>query len=362
LGSNRLTTDSSGEVKEKFKSLPSGQVMENGGVKYSFTGKELDKSGLYYFNARYYDSNLGRFTSVDPVEDNHAYAYVSNNPMNLVDPNGEDERTITFGMSAFTPFRVFGDVKIKGKHDILFAATSPIGINLFLRVNRHFDSGSGFYVEAGHFSSMRVPHDIRQEVRVDIDQTVSRSYGYSFGDASAHVEGGANYRGSGYPSSEGNIFRWGLTKDVDENMHLFMEGQLLQYTNRMRVPGTATIFGGASINYLGYGLSRDRSFSFDLPITVLTYNQELGMGVGFLGDLFNDHLSLGEEFVLRHRNSWAGAEIYDTEIPWGYKLPSNNVYRFNFIGVLRVGGFNLELKHDVSNGASSASLSTTFGF
>ncbi len=91
LGSNRLTTDEQGNVKEKFKSLPFGQVMENTGIKHSFTGKELDKSNLYYFNARYYDSNLGRFTSVDPVEDNHPYSYVSNNPLNLVDPDGKDE-------------------------------------------------------------------------------------------------------------------------------------------------------------------------------------------------------------------------------------------------------------------------------
>jgi len=90
LGSNRLTTDEQGNVKEKFKSLPFGQQIENTGIKHSFTGKELDKSDLYYFGARYYDSDLGRFTSVDPVEDNHPYTYVSNDPMNYVDPSGTD--------------------------------------------------------------------------------------------------------------------------------------------------------------------------------------------------------------------------------------------------------------------------------
>ena len=48
----------------------------------------MDSSGLHYFGARYYDSNLGRFFSVDPVASEPAYQYVSNNPMNFVDPSG----------------------------------------------------------------------------------------------------------------------------------------------------------------------------------------------------------------------------------------------------------------------------------
>ncbi len=74
------------------RSLPFGQAL-NVKNRFSFTGKELDKN-LYYFNARYYDSSLGKFTSVDPIENNHAYSYVANNPMNFVDPDGMDLRMI----------------------------------------------------------------------------------------------------------------------------------------------------------------------------------------------------------------------------------------------------------------------------
>ena len=94
IQSNRLVTDSSGvgAVEREFKSLPFGQEISNSGVKYAFaTGKELDESELYYFGARYYDSNLGRFTSVDPVKENEPYSYVRNNPMNMIDPSGMDE-------------------------------------------------------------------------------------------------------------------------------------------------------------------------------------------------------------------------------------------------------------------------------
>ena len=89
LGTNRVMTDSSGNQVDTFKSLPYGQVLDSSDQRFSFSGKEYDESsGLYDFGAREYDPDTGRFISVDPVEDELAYAYVRNNPMNLVDPTG----------------------------------------------------------------------------------------------------------------------------------------------------------------------------------------------------------------------------------------------------------------------------------
>jgi len=61
-----------------------------------FTSKERDnESGLDYFNARYYTSSLGRFTSTDPLSGEakqpqtwNSYTYVLNNPLKFVDPDG----------------------------------------------------------------------------------------------------------------------------------------------------------------------------------------------------------------------------------------------------------------------------------
>ncbi|MGE5527640.1 MAG: RHS repeat-associated core domain-containing protein, partial [Patescibacteria group bacterium] len=57
-----------------------------------FTGKEIDETGLGYFGARYYDSEVGRFTTVDPARDGlNWYEYCSSNPVNRNDPNGQQD-------------------------------------------------------------------------------------------------------------------------------------------------------------------------------------------------------------------------------------------------------------------------------
>jgi len=55
-----------------------------------YTGKQWDSdAGLYYFNARWYDPELGRFTTEDPIKDGgNWYAYVGNRPLVATDPSG----------------------------------------------------------------------------------------------------------------------------------------------------------------------------------------------------------------------------------------------------------------------------------
>jgi RHS repeat-associated protein len=63
-------------------------------AQYSFTGKIKDaETGYNYFGARYYDSGLSVWLSVDPMSDKYPsmspYNYCANNPIRLCDPNGK---------------------------------------------------------------------------------------------------------------------------------------------------------------------------------------------------------------------------------------------------------------------------------
>jgi RHS repeat-associated protein len=119
LGSTRLITDGSGDVKKRFDYLPFGEEIlasygsrtsamgYNTGVgtpdieRLKFTGKERDaESGLDYMEARYYGSSMGRMMSPDPVfisidrirdpQGLNLYAYARNNPLSITDPTGLD--------------------------------------------------------------------------------------------------------------------------------------------------------------------------------------------------------------------------------------------------------------------------------
>ena len=115
LGSPRIITDEAGtvvsrhdymafgdEVTQKLGNIggrTSGQGYgEDDDVRKQYTGYERDKeSGLDYAQARYYNSNHGRFTSVDPLTASasirnpqtfNRYTYVLNSPYKFTDPLG----------------------------------------------------------------------------------------------------------------------------------------------------------------------------------------------------------------------------------------------------------------------------------
>ena len=89
-------SDSSGGTANSYQYDSYGRVLsvaETVSQPYAYTARELDgESGLYYYRARYYDPQSGRFLSEDPIGfeagDQNLYRYVFNNPINLADPSG----------------------------------------------------------------------------------------------------------------------------------------------------------------------------------------------------------------------------------------------------------------------------------
>ena len=122
LGSAAITTDENGQIVElvdydpfgvnTIYQKPQGDVYTG---KYFYTGQEWDTwTRLYYYGARYYFNEIGKFYSVDPAgfwlgnegllrqktgmglagflsdpQGLNSYSYVKNNPVRYVDPSGE---------------------------------------------------------------------------------------------------------------------------------------------------------------------------------------------------------------------------------------------------------------------------------
>ena len=99
LGSTVLTTYTSGarESERDYYAFDSDRRADGPhlATDYRFTGQKLDGTGLYYYNARYYDPVIGQFVSPDTlvpvpgrVDGYNRYMYVMGNPLNLVDATG----------------------------------------------------------------------------------------------------------------------------------------------------------------------------------------------------------------------------------------------------------------------------------
>ena len=93
LGSTVNLCDSSGNVTVSYTYDAFGAIRSQTGSSsnyWKFAGEQRDEeSGFDYLRARYYDPEVGRFLGEDPL--GGGFAYVSNNPVNLVDPSGLSE-------------------------------------------------------------------------------------------------------------------------------------------------------------------------------------------------------------------------------------------------------------------------------
>ena len=100
LGSSSWITYSDGSAVQHLHYLPWGEdfVDQRSGSfssMYTFSAKEKDaETGYSYFGARYYSSDLSVWLSVDPMAAKYPslspYVYCADNPVKLVDPNGEE--------------------------------------------------------------------------------------------------------------------------------------------------------------------------------------------------------------------------------------------------------------------------------
>jgi RHS repeat-associated protein len=112
LNSNTTTLDTDGDITAWLRYDAWGVSRSSSGTTPTdkrYTGQYRAEAGLYFYNARFYDPQLGRFAQADTIIPEPGdplawdrYAYVNNNPINGTDPSGHS--SLSSSSSLLTPF------------------------------------------------------------------------------------------------------------------------------------------------------------------------------------------------------------------------------------------------------------------
>jgi RHS repeat-associated protein len=105
-------------------------MVQNSGNNLRFAGQYYDvESGLHYNYHRYYDPSIGRYLTPDPIGLEggiNLYAYVSGNPVNLVDPYGLQSLAVPGGATG--PIPAGHPVFYPGSYENQLIAEDVLGI------------------------------------------------------------------------------------------------------------------------------------------------------------------------------------------------------------------------------------------
>ena len=109
LGSTSYITDRDGNATQFVCYKPYGEALVDEHATsfespWKFNGKELDtETGLYYYGARYYEPVLALWYGVDALTEKYpnmgGYVYCNNNPIKIIDPDGNDGEIVVEGNS-----------------------------------------------------------------------------------------------------------------------------------------------------------------------------------------------------------------------------------------------------------------------
>ena len=148
LGSSSFITNLDGEVVQHIEYVPFGEVFieERNSVwntPYLFNAKEFDEeTGMYYYEARYYDPRISLWTSTDPKQEDYynvcTYCYVICNPTKFIDIEGYKPRIyyelqqlghtfVTTGSGSTTTVYTYGRYAALGKDKSSARNSTPTG-------------------------------------------------------------------------------------------------------------------------------------------------------------------------------------------------------------------------------------------
>jgi RHS repeat-associated protein len=118
LGSTIGLVNSSNSLQTQYTYEPFGNVTTTGSASsypFLFGGMELDLSGLYHTQTRYYSPTFGRFLSADAGLAPNLFTYADNDPVNATDPSGRSPEYASDGSNMSSPM----------SSDVLLQTTNP---------------------------------------------------------------------------------------------------------------------------------------------------------------------------------------------------------------------------------------------
>ena len=141
-GSVRALTDQTGAVTDTYDYDAFGNLIHSTGTtpnNYLFAGEQFDPDlNLYYNRARYLNTSTGRFWSMDTDEGDdespislHKYLYASAEPVNRVDPSGNESAAQAIGTANFSlqlDLRTAFEIVKTGAKVLALACTVAVGI------------------------------------------------------------------------------------------------------------------------------------------------------------------------------------------------------------------------------------------
>ena len=141
LGSTSLVTSNTGQVVSQQVYYPYGSTRTLSGTLptervYTDQISDTDLTGLYYYNARYYNPQIAKFTQADPINDSlNKYDYVSNNPVNYIDPTGSQSEEDDSDFPVYNPLGLtLEEMEQMDVNEIKAFSRSSSGIN-FLSIS-----------------------------------------------------------------------------------------------------------------------------------------------------------------------------------------------------------------------------------
>ena len=226
LGNTRAVIDEAGEVLQQTDYYPFGTAFALDNTdknKYLYGGKELQDEvlsgtqvGLYDFHARFYDSNIGGWSTMDPLAEKYynvsPYVYCNNNPVLYVDPNGMDWYLFDNETQRYT-----GSQEMEGVHRMVVSSTDSDGNTTYRFYDFNDPSADARSIKNGEINRMEYLADDAVEMLIDnsgVKTEKARSSKWSY--AANNAKGFMDYGHSSTLGKQTFYIREGIAYNVGD--------------------------------------------------------------------------------------------------------------------------------------------------